>query len=151
MHENWKFHHISVAVNDMNKAIEFYKSLGIGPFPPFIGPSGPVPLANKMLMGKPADYSVDIRQAQGGVGQLGFELVEPVAGETPVKEFLQKRGEGIHHIGFTVDDIDQEAAEMAEKGFKITQSGETPGARWAYFGTDAVGGVVIELIELTAE
>ena len=54
-------------------------------------------------------------------------------------------------IAFTVDDLDGETAKMAEKGFKITQSGETPAARWAYFGTDAVGGVVIELIELRTE
>ncbi len=150
MHENWKFHHVSVAVRDMNKAIEYYKSLGIGPFPPFIGPSGPVPLTEKMLMGKPSDYSVDIRHAQGGVGQLIFELIEPLEGETPVKEFLEKKGEGIQHIGFTVDDLDKETAKMAEKGFRVTQSGKTPDAKWAYYETDAIGGVVIELIQMTS-
>ena len=67
----------------------------------------------------------------------------------PVKEFLEKRGEGIHHIGFFVDGFDRETAKMAEKGFKITQSGETPEVRWAYFDTDAVGGVVIELMQMT--
>jgi methylmalonyl-CoA/ethylmalonyl-CoA epimerase len=67
----------------------------------------------------------------------------------PVKEFLEKRGEGIHHIGFFVDGLDRETAKMAEKGFKITQSGETPEVRWAYFDTDAVGGVVIELMQMT--
>ncbi len=150
MHEDWKFHHVSVVVKDMNKAIEHYKSLDIGPFPPFIGPDGPVPLAEKTVNGKPSDYSVDIRHAEGGVGQLAFELVQPVAGGTPVKEFLTEKGEGIHHIGFTVDNLDRETAKLAEKGFRVTQSGSTPDAKWAYYDTDAIGGVVIELIEMTS-
>jgi len=151
MHENWKFHHVSVVVRDIEKAIEFYQSLGIGPFPPLIGPAGPTPLTGKMIRGKPADYQIDLRHAEGGVGQLQFEVVQPLEGETPVKEFLEERGEGIHHIGFFVDDLDQETAKMAEKGFKITQSGETPTVRWAYFDTDAVGGVVIELMQMTSK
>ena len=68
-------------------------------------------------------------------------------GETPVKEFLEKKGEGIQHIGFFVDDLDQETAKMAERGFTVTQSGELPNVKWAYFDTDAVGGVAIELMQ----
>lgn len=147
MHQNWKFHHVSVVVRDMKKAIEFYQSLGIGPFPPLLGPEGTVPLTGKTVWGKPADWELDLRHAEGGVGDLVFEVIQPLEGETPVKEFLEKKGEGIHHIGFFVDDLDQETAKMAEKGFTITQSGETPTVRWAYFGTDKVGGVVIELMQ----
>jgi len=151
MQENWKFDHVSVVVRDIEKAVEFYQSLGIGPFPPLIGPSGPTPLTGKTVRGKPADYQIDLRHAEGGVGQLQFEVIQPLEGETPVKEFLEKRGEGIHHIGFFVDDLEGETARMAEKGFKITQSGETPEVRWAYFDTDVVGGVVIELMEMTSK
>ena len=85
--------------------------------------------------------------AEGGVGGVSFEVIQPLAGETPVKEFLAKKGEGIQHIGFFVDDLDQETAKMAEKGFKITQSGESPKVKWAYFDTDKVGGVSIELMQ----
>ncbi len=151
MQEKWKFHHVSVVVRDMNKAIEHYQSLGIGPFPPLIGPSGTTPLTEKKVGGKPVDYDMDLRLVEGGVGQLQFEVVQPLGGETPLKEFLEKKGEGIHHIGFFVDDLDQETAKMAERGFGITQSGETPDVRWAYFDTDGVGGVVIELMQMTSE
>jgi len=106
MQENWKFDHVSVVVRDIEKAVEFYQSLGIGPFPPLIGPSGPTPLTGKTVRGKPADYQIDLRHAEGGVGQLQFEVIQPLEGETPVKEFLEKRGEGIHHIGFFVDDLE---------------------------------------------
>ena len=147
MHQNWKFHHVSVVVRDMEKAIKFYQSLGIGPFPPLLGPQGKVSLADKTLHGKPAEWELDLRHAEGGVGDLTFEVIQPLEGDTPVKEFLEKKGEGIQHIGFFVDDIEQETAKMAEKGFKITQSAETPTVKWAYFGTDAVGGFSIELMQ----
>ncbi len=149
MQENWKFHHVSVIVRDMNKAIEYYQSLGIGPFPPSIGPSGTTPLTGKKVWGKPVDYNIDLRHAEGGVGQIQFEVIQPLEGETPVKEFLEKKGEGIHHLGFFVDDLDKETAKMAEKGFMVSQSGETPDVKWAYFDTDRVGGVVIELMQQT--
>jgi len=147
MHQNWKFHHVSVVVRDMAKAMKFYEALGIGPFPPLLGPQGKVSLVNKTLHGKLADWELDLRHAEGGVGDLTFELIQPLEGDTPVKDFLEKKGEGIQHIGFFVDDMEQETAKMAEKGFKITQSGETPTVKWAYFGTDAVGGVSIELMQ----
>jgi catechol 2,3-dioxygenase-like lactoylglutathione lyase family enzyme len=147
MHQNWKFHHVSVVVKDMAKAMKFYEALGIGPFPPLLGPQGKVSLVNKTLHGKPAVWELDLRHAEGGVGDLTFELIQPLEGDTPVKDFLEKKGEGIQHIGFFVDDMEQETAKMAEKGFKITQSGETPTVKWAYFGTDAVGGVSIELMQ----
>ncbi len=147
MHQNWKFHHVSVVVRDMAKAMKFYEALGIGPFPPLLGPQGKVSLVNKTLHGNPAAWELDLRHAEGGVGDLTFELIQPLEGDTPVKDFLEKKGEGIQHIGFFVDDMEQETAKMAEKGFKITQSGETPTVKWAYFGTDAVGGVSIELMQ----
>ena len=147
MHQNWKFHHVSVVVRDMAKAMKFYEALEIGPFPPLLGPQGKVPLVNKTLHGKPADWELDLRHAEGGVGDLTLEMIQPLEGDTPVKDFLEKKGEGIQHIGFFVDDMEQETAKMAEKGFKITQSGETPTVKWAYFGTDAVGGVSIELMQ----
>jgi catechol 2,3-dioxygenase-like lactoylglutathione lyase family enzyme len=147
MHKNWKFHHVSVVVKDMDKAMEFYKSLGVGPFPPLIGPEGKVTLVNKTAMGQDSDYEIDLRHAEGGIGDLAFEVIQPLEGDTPVKEFLNKKGEGIQHIGFYVDDLDKEATILAEKGFKISQSGESPAVKWAYFDTDKVGGVSIELMQ----
>jgi catechol 2,3-dioxygenase-like lactoylglutathione lyase family enzyme len=147
MQENWKFDQVSVVVRDMEKAVEFYQCLGIRRFRALIGPSGPTLLTGKTVRGKPADYQIDLRSAE--VGQLQFEVIQPLEGETSVKQFLEKRGEGIHHLGFLVDDLDRETAKMAEEGFKITQSGETPEVRWAYFDTDLVGGVLIELMQMT--
>jgi len=147
VHKNWKFHHVAVVVRDMAKAIKFYQSLEIGPFPPLIGPEGKVTLENKTLNGKPSGWEIDLRQAEGGLGDITFEMIQPLAGDTPVQEFLEKKGEGIQHIGFFVDDIEAETAKLTAKGFKMTQSGESPAVKWAYYGTDEVGGFSIELMQ----
>jgi hypothetical protein len=135
----------------MEKAIKFYESMGVGPFSPLLGPKGKVPLKDKTLHGKPSEWELDLRHAEGGLGDITFELVTPLEGDTPVKEFLEQKGEGIQHIGFFVDDIEAETAKLASKGFKITQSAETPTVIWAYYGTDAVGGVSIELMQKKPE
>ena len=150
MQENWKFHHASIIVRDMNEAIKFYETLGIGPFPPTIGPEG-VPLSGQTVRGKQSDYTMDLRYAKGGVGGLNFELVQPLEGESIYKEFLEKKGEGVHHLAFVVDDLDKEIAEMAERGFKVIQTGQTARGKFAYFDTDAVGGVVTELIQWASQ
>ena len=149
MHKDWKFHHVSVMVNSMDKAIEFYKTLGIGPFPPTIGPKG-VQLNGQSLRGRESNFIIDLRYAEGGFGGLKFELVEPLEGESIYREFLAKRGEGIHHLAFSVDDLDAQITDMAERGFKVIQTGETSRGRFAYFDTDVVGGVIVELIQFVS-
>jgi hypothetical protein len=130
----------------MDRAIEFYEALGIGPFPPTIGPKG-VSLKKQSLRGRESNFIMDLRYAEGGFGGLKFELVEPLEGESIYKEFLEERGEGIHHVAFTVDNLDAQIADMAERGFKVIQTGETSRGRFAYFNTDLVGGVAVELIQ----
>ena len=149
MQENWKFNHTGVVVRDMEKAIEYYKALGIGPFPPAIGPEG-IPLFGQTVRGEQCDYEMDLRYADGGVGGLGFELIQPLKGESIYKEFLGKKGEGIHHLAFTVSDLDTEIIRMAEKGFKVIQTGQTSRGKFAYFDTDKIGGTVTELVQFAS-
>ena len=150
MQKNWKFHHVSVMVKDIDKAIKHYDTLGVGPFPPTIGPKG-VPLIDQSLRGHKSDFVMDLRYAESGFGGLKFEIVEPLEGESIYKEFLDKKGEGVHHIAFTVDDLNAETAKMAERGFKVIQTGQTARGKFAYFDTDKVGGVVTELIQFASQ
>jgi len=150
MHENWKFHHVSVMVKDIDKAIEYYGTLGVGPFPPTIGPKG-VSLIDQSLRGQKSDFVMDLRYAESGLGGLKFEIVQPLEGESIYKEFLDKKGEGVHHLAFVVDDLNKEIAEMAERGFNVIQTGQTARGKFAYFDTNTVGGVVIELIQWASQ
>ncbi len=146
MHKNWKFMHASIVVRDIDKAIKHFEALEVGPFPAFLGGPG-MKFAGKTVKGKEADYDMDLRLAKSQLGGIGFELIQPLKGETVYTEFLAKHGEGLHHLAFGVEDFDAEVAEMKKRGFKVVQTGAMPNSRWAYFDTDAVGGMLIELCE----
>lgn len=146
MHKNWKFLHVSMVVKDMDKAIKLFESMGVGPFPPFLGGPG-MAFTGKTVRGKTSDYDMDLRFARGDMGGIGFELIQPLKGRSIYDEFLEKKGEGLHHIAYMVEDIDVEIADMEKRGFKVIQTGAMPNSRWAYFDTDKLGGMVIELCQ----
>ncbi len=138
-----RFHHIGVVVRNIDKAVEYYQALGIGPFEP----SNLVHI-DRRIYGKPV---TDVKFAAKGIalGSIGFELVQPVSGETPQKKWLESRGEGINHIAFIVDDIKEAISIMVEAGFKVVSNAKNEGGGGvAFFDTDKVGGVQIELEEL---
>src|SRR4030042_104944 len=146
MHKNWKFAHVSMVVKDMDKAIELLESMGVGPFPPFLGGPG-MTFTGKTVRGKPSDYDMDLRFARGDMGGLGFELIQPLKGRSIYDEFLEEKGEGFHHLAYMVEDIGAEIAEMEKGGFKVIQTGAMPNTKWAYLDTDKLGGMVIELCQ----
>jgi methylmalonyl-CoA/ethylmalonyl-CoA epimerase len=147
MHKNWTFTHVCMVVKDMDKAIKYFEALGVGPFKPFLGGPEGIPVIGKTVRGEPSDYDMDLRLADGGMGGMALELIQPLKGRSIYDEFLEEKGEGIHHICYHVEDLDKETAEMASRGFKVLQTGATSGARWAYFDTDKVGGTIIELAQ----
>lgn len=133
--------HVGVVVKDMDKTIQYLSSLGIGPFRPIADPA----LAEKLFRGKPSDWKVKISLAK--IGPVTLELIQPVEGKNANQEFLEKKGEGIQHIGFTVDDLDREVSKLTEKGIEVIMSGKIPGGKFAYLETDVIGGMIIELMQ----
>lgn len=137
---------VGVVVKDIDKTIEYLSSLGIGPFKPLHRP----PMVERKVRGKLADYKLKIALAQ--LGQLELELIQPVEGECVQKEFLENKGEGIHHLGIYVDDLNKEVAELGKHGVKVIQSGRrATGDGFAYLGTSAIGGITIELIQWSSK
>ena len=91
-----------------------------------------------------------VRTAFLSVGDCNLELLEPLSSESPVAKFIEKRGEGIHHICFRVDDIEAQLAELKAKGFRLINESAVPGAhgcRVAFLHPAAGNGVLIELSE----
>lgn len=147
MHRDWKFHHTGIVVKDMERAIDHFNGLGIGPFPPFLGGSEGMPVTGKTVRGEPSDYEMDLRHAGSGMGGSGFELIQPLKGRSIYDDFLEDKGEGVHHLAFLVEDLDKETARMEKRGFRVIQTGARPKGKWAYFDTDRVGGCIVELIQ----
>jgi len=84
-----------------------------------------------------------VRLCFAELGGVQLELIEPVEGRIFHSQFLDEHGEGLHHLGFHVDDVDAEADNLVKQGAKVLSS--MPG-RYAYMGTGGPGGVIFEVI-----
>ena len=84
------------------------------------------------------------------VGESEVELLESTEPGGPIGKFIEKKGQGVHHIAFRVENIDQALEELKAKGVQLID--ETPrkgagGARIAFLHPKATGGVLVELCE----
>jgi methylmalonyl-CoA epimerase len=84
-------------------------------------------------------------------GGTPIELLEPLSANSPISKFLEKRGEGIHHICFTVDNIELALKRLKEEGVQLIDESPRPGAygaKVAFIHPKAMNGVLIELAEM---
>lgn len=85
-----------------------------------------------------------------GAGEGRLELLEPLAPDSPVGRFLRKRGPGLHHIAYRVEDIDAALRDAEAKGLELIDRKARPGAhghRVAFLHPRSTGGVLIELVQ----
>jgi hypothetical protein len=85
------------------------------------------------------------RLAISQVGQVQWELIQPLDDESIYARFLAEKGEGLHHIGMAVENYDETIAGLAEKGRHVVLGGEYGGLNFAYLGTDPDLGVITEI------
>ena len=85
-----------------------------------------------------------------GTGDGKLELLQPLAADTPVGRFLEKRGPGLHHVAYRVTDIEATLRSLAAQGFELIDREPRPGAhghRVAFLHPRSTGGVLVELVE----
>ena len=80
-------------------------------------------------------------------GQVSLELIQPVGGPSTWREFLDERGEGIHHIAFHIKGMDDVLVRLEGQGIDLVQRGDYKGGRYAYVDGTASLGAVLELLE----
>ncbi|HOU31782.1 MAG TPA: methylmalonyl-CoA epimerase [Synergistaceae bacterium] len=125
--------HIGVAVKDLRKALEFWENaLGIS------------------CVGVEEVAEQKVRTAFLPVKDTEIELLEPTADDSPVAKFIEKKGEGIHHIALRVENLEEALEELKARGVQLID--EKPrygagGARIAFVHPKATGGVLLELSE----
>ena len=135
--------HIGVVVRDMNKTIERLTALGIGPFKPRILP----PDAQEKYRGKPFIPSQRVAIQITQIGNMELELIQPIDGESPHQEFLDQKGEGIQHLGFIVNNLEEEVKRLTAKGSSILLTSQFKGGGGvAYLDLDAAG-LIVELVQ----
>jgi len=129
-----KVDHIAIAVKDLKNAVEIWrKILGVEP----------------VLIEEVPEEGVRIAMFE--VGGTFIELLEPLSPESSVAKFIEKRGEGIHHIAFRVDDVVKSSENLKAEGFQVIY--ESP--RTVSHGTRRINfihpksttGVLVELVE----
>jgi len=123
--------HLGVAVNDLESALKFFTE-GL-----------PLELTHT------EDYQ-GMRIGFIPVGDSSIELLQDVSGSSAIKKYLDKNGEGIHHIAFEVEDIHQAVKELKEKGIKLIDETPRPGAHGmsiAFMHPKASHGILMELVQ----
>lgn len=128
-----KIEHIGIAVKDAEQSIKLYTALlGCGP------------------------YKTERVDSEGvetiffQTGETKIELLAATHAESPVSRFIEKRGEGIHHIAFLVKGIEDEIKRLQEAGFEFISDIPKTGAdnkRICFLHPKSAGGVLVELCE----
>jgi methylmalonyl-CoA/ethylmalonyl-CoA epimerase len=126
--------HVGVACRSLKLSIEFYRSaFGLE------------------VASLEVNEEQGVTEAMLSVGSSGsyVQLLEPLREDSPVGKFLARRGEGVHHIGYEVEDISAAMAEVAATGVRLLDSRPrhgSMGAAIAFLHPSDVGGVLTELV-----
>ncbi len=131
--ETKKIDHIGIAVLSIDETLPFY-----------------VDHLRLKLLGIEEVTSQDVKVAFLEIGQSKIELLEPLSAESPIATFIQKRGEGIHHIALGVTDIESRIAEMKQNGIRMIQDEPVigaGGAKVAFLHPKSAKGVLYEFCE----
>jgi methylmalonyl-CoA/ethylmalonyl-CoA epimerase len=128
-----KIEHLGIAVKDINASNDLFTK----------------------LFGK-QPYKLEEVESEGVktsffmIGESKIELLEATNNDSAIAKFIEKKGEGIHHIAFEVDDIDAEIARLKNEGFELIHTTPKEGAdnkRIAFLHPKSTNGVLVELCQ----
>ena len=125
-------HHVAFAVQDLDEAVGTYERL--------FG-------ASVELRGRMEDQGVEAAYLRIGTGRV--ELVSALGEDTPVGRFLARRGPGMHHVAYEVDDLSGELARLEGEGAELIDASPRPGLfgmQVAFVHPESAHGVLSELV-----
>ncbi|HYH07317.1 MAG TPA: methylmalonyl-CoA epimerase [Thermoanaerobaculia bacterium] len=127
-----KLDHIGIAVRSLEAGTKIYRDLGLD-----------VQHVEEVATQR-------VKTAFLSVGDSNLELLEPTSPDSPIARFIEKRGEGIHHICLRVENIEAHLERLKGEGYRLINEAPVPGAhgcRVAFLHPAAGNGVLIELSE----
>ncbi|MDY6796593.1 MAG: VOC family protein [Actinomycetota bacterium] len=136
---------VGIVVTDLNKAIDYYRgTFGIGPWLILEGET-------EYCMDRGREITLKGRIGMGYSGRIQFELIEILEGDSFHLHTLGDRDEGLHHLGFAVDNLEERLAACREAGIDILQRGTLKQMGmtidYAYLDTIETVGVILEFIQ----
>jgi methylmalonyl-CoA/ethylmalonyl-CoA epimerase len=99
---NQKIDHIGIAVHSIEKSLPFYKDV--------------IGIEHQLIE---EIESQQVRVAMLAIGEINIELLEPTSPESPIAKFLVKNGEGMHHIAFATDSIENQLDQARKSGVRL--------------------------------
>ena len=128
-----KISHIGIAVKDLNTAKEIYK---------------------KLFQSEPSEEEIiesqKVKVVKFKVGESTIELLEGTSPDSPILKFIEKRGEGIHHIAYESDSIKDEISRLDSNGFELINKEPAIGSdnmQIAFVKPKSTGGVLTEVCQ----
>jgi methylmalonyl-CoA/ethylmalonyl-CoA epimerase len=129
--------HIGVATDDLDGAVALYEgTLGM-------------PVAHRETV-----ESQGVEAVLLDVGEGHVELLRPLGPDTPIGKYLERKGPGLHHVAYAVDDIDGVLSSLKEAGIELIDSEPRTGirdSRVAFVHPRSTGGVLTEIVEPAEE
>jgi methylmalonyl-CoA/ethylmalonyl-CoA epimerase len=128
-----KIEHLGIAVNNMEEALKIYED----------------------LLGQNC-YKIEVVESEFvktafiQVGDSKIELLEATHSDSAIAKFLEKKGQGFHHVAFDVENIDSEINRLVEKGFELIHKTPKDGAdnkRIAFLHPKSTNGLLVELCQ----
>lgn len=128
--------HVGIAVKDMQNAVQLYENLGL------------------QAAHRETVATQKVNTATLSLGGTKLELLEPTTEDSAVARFLKSRGEGVHHLAFQVDNLEEKLNELKILGIRLID--ETPrigvgGSKVAFIHPQGMMGTLIELVECKAK
>jgi methylmalonyl-CoA/ethylmalonyl-CoA epimerase len=135
-------HHVCIVVRNIDEAVAFYESVGIGPWHDY------PPLTEYTQLTVPdRNAFLQMRYKYADLKNIQIQLCQPSEGASPQRRFLEEHGEGVFHLGFTVPTCDSAEAQARALGLDVLMRGRRDDASgFTYFDTQARGaGVTLEI------
>ncbi len=124
--------HLGIAVKSLAEARKFYEKLGL------------------QVMPEETVEAENVRLAMVPVGESRIELLEPTSPDSAIAKFLDKRGEGLHHVALHVDDLSGTVERLKASGTRLISDEIKVGAGghlYVFVHPSSTGGVLLELVE----
>ena len=136
---------VAIVVRDIEATSRLWADL-LGMPVPEIRTTRPGNEVKEIYRGKPSEGQVKLTFFN--LGQVVIELLQPISEGTSWKEFLDKKGEGVQHLGFQVVDPDKTSGELEKEGYPIFHQGryDSDDGTYIYHDTQEALGVVVELL-----
>lgn len=133
-------HHICIVVHDIDKAIDNYSAMGIGPWRDY------PPLTDYTTLAVPNEAAfLQTKYMVADLDNVQLQLCQPSPLDCPQRRFLDARGEGVFHLSFETD-IDTADTAEETRGLEVLMRGRRDnGSGFTYFDTQAKAGIVLAI------